>query len=251
MAIIKTEAIVLRRWELRETSLLVNFYTKESGKVSGELKGVRADPRKFASPVDVFSHNDIIYYQKRNSSVHLVSQCDLRSVYPRIRSDLRLISLASSLCELLDGVMAPEDANTEIFALALDCLAELENNNYPDKIMSIFKIKMLSLSGFKPHIDSCVSCGTASSKQFKFSMGLGGLLCSSCRAKDTKTRQIFMGTIASIKHIEKNDLRNSLKLGLNPQIKRELDFVLNSFLDYHLGKRLKSERVLNAVTEGQ
>ena len=249
MAIIKTEAIVLKRWPLRETSLLVNFYTRDSGKVTGELKGVRTDPRKFASPVDIFSYNDIIYYQKKNSSVHLVSQCDLRSAYPRIRSDLRLIGLASSVCELLDGIMAAEDANAQIFALALDCLAELENAGHPEKIMSIFKIKMLSLSGFKPHIDSCVSCGDVSAGQYRFSMGLGGLLCGRCRQKDTSTRQIFMGTVASIKHIEKNDFRNSLKLGLNPQIKRELDFVLNSFLDYHLGKRLKSEKVLKLTTE--
>jgi hypothetical protein len=110
MAIITTQALVLRRWDLRETSLLVNFFTQGHGKVSGELKGIRADPRKFASSADIFSLNDIVFYQKRNSSVHLVSQCDLRESFPMVRKDLRLIGIASSICELLDGVMAPEDA---------------------------------------------------------------------------------------------------------------------------------------------
>ncbi|MGE5307595.1 MAG: DNA repair protein RecO, partial [Deltaproteobacteria bacterium] len=160
MAIITTEALVLRRWELRETSLLVNFFTRDNGKISGELKGIRADTRKFGSSVDIFTLNDIVFYQKRNSSVHLVSQCDLKEGYPAIRVDLRRIAMASLVCELLDGVMAPEDSNPDVFRLALDALGELAVNPAPDKILAIFKIKMLSLSGFKPHLDSCVSCST-------------------------------------------------------------------------------------------
>jgi DNA repair protein RecO (recombination protein O) len=245
MAIITTEALVLRRWDLRETSLLVNFYTGNLGKITGELKGIRADQRKFASTVDLFSLNDIVFYQKRNSNVHLVSQCDLKESFAGIRGNLRLIGIASSLCELLDAVSAAEDANPEIFRLSLDALGALAQSSFPEKIMSIFKIKVISLSGFKPHLDSCVSCGASSAGQFRFSTSLGGLLCERCRIKDTKSRQIFRGTIATIQHIEKNDFRNSLKLGMNPQIKRELDFVLSSFLEFHFGKRLKSESVLH------
>ena len=249
MAIITTQALVLRRWDLRETSLLVNFLTLDSGKISGELKGIRADYRKFASQVDIFSLNDIVFYQKRNSSVHLVSQCDLRDPFPGLRGDMRLINMASTVCELLDGVLEVEDPNEKIFTLALDVLSELSVNPNPEKILSIFKIKMLTLSGFKPHLDSCVSCGSTSSAQFRFSTALGGLLCDRCRQKDMKSRSIFRGTIATIQHIEKNEFRNALKLGMNPQIKRELDFVLNSFLEYHLGKRLKSERVLEFLKQ--
>lgn len=244
MAIITTQALVLRRWDLRETSLLVNFLTLDCGKVTGELKGIRADPRKFASQVDSFSLNDIVFYQKRNSSVHLVSQCDLRDAFPGLRRDMRLIGMASTVCELLDGVLEAEDPNERIFTLALDSLSELSVNPNPDKVLGVFKIKMLSLSGFKPHLDSCVSCGNTACAQFRFSTALGGLLCDRCRNKDMKSRSIFRGTIATIQHIEKNEFRNGLKLGMNPLIKRELDFVLNSFLEFHLGKRLKSERVL-------
>lgn len=247
MAIISTEAIVLKRRDLRETSLLVNFYTSALGKITGELKGIRADPRKFASQVDIFSLNDIVFYQKRNSNVHLVSQCDLKEHYSAVRRDLRLIGMASVVCELIDGVTAPEDANPAIFRLAADVLAELPLSGHPEKVVDIFKIKVISLSGFKPHLDSCVSCGGTAAAQYRFSTALGGLLCPRCSGKDPKSRQIFRGTIATIQHIEKNDFRSGLRLGMNPQIKRELDFVLNSFLEFHFGRRLKSERMLDAL----
>jgi DNA repair protein RecO (recombination protein O) len=244
MAILKAEAIVLKKWDFRETSLIVNFYTLEYGKVSGLLKGIRKEPAKFASNVELFSHNDIIFYQKRNSSIHLVSQCDLKDNFSAIRQSIHRIAAASMVVELLDGIMAQEDKNEEIFKLSLAALSELSSNNNPDKIMIIFKVKVLSLSGFKPHLDSCVTCNSSLSGQTKFSLNLGGLLCQKCAARDTFARSIFRGTVATILHIEKNEFRNTLNLGINPQIKKELDIILNSFLNYHLGKELKSQKVI-------
>jgi len=108
---------------------------------------------------------------------------------------------------------------------------------------------MLSLSGFKPHFDSCISCLDKVIGQSKFSLSLGGLLCPKCERKDTASRNIFRGTVASILHIEKSDLRTALNLGMNPQIKRELEAILNAFLNFHLEKELKSQKIFNKLAE--
>jgi DNA repair protein RecO (recombination protein O) len=247
MAIHKTEALVINKFDLRETSMLVNFYTRDHGKITGELKGIRAEPNKFASNFEIFSLNEIIFYRKRNSSVHLISQADKCHNFDGVRLDVTKVGMASFMMELVAAVMAQEDKNEEIFDLALSCLKELETIYYPEKIMTIFKIKMLALSGFKPHFDSCVSCDERISNQSKFSLVLGGLLCPGCYQKDLSSRQIFRGTTATILHIEKNDLKNNLNLGMNPQIKRELEMILNAFLTFHLEKELKSQKVLNKL----
>jgi recombinational DNA repair protein (RecF pathway) len=83
--------------------------------------------------------------------------------------------------------------------------------------------------------------------QSKFSLGLGGLLCPECFFKDTTSRSIFRGTVASILHIERNDFKTNLNLGMNPQIKKELDVILNAFLNFHLERELKSQKVLNKL----
>ena len=84
--------------------------------------------------------------------------------------------------------------------------------------------------------------------QAKFSLAQGGLLCSRCFGKDTKARSIFRGTTATLLHIQKNDFCVNLNLGMNPQIKKELEVILNSFINFHLEKELKSQRVLNELT---
>jgi DNA repair protein RecO (recombination protein O) len=247
MSIQRADAIVLNRRDFRETSLITNFYTREFGKLSGILKGIREEPAKFASPIELFSLNEIIFYRKRNSPLHLVSACELKENFSAIRENISKISVATMMMELLDAIMPPEDKNEEIFSLALTCLRELMVNINPQKIMTIFKIKLLALSGFKPHFDSCVSCADRILGESKFSLSLGGLLCSHCYHKDLSARSIFRGTVASILHIEKNDFFSNLNLGMNPQIKKELELILNSFLNFHLGKELKAQKVVNRL----
>ena len=247
MPIQRSEAIVLSRYDLRETSLIANFYTKDFGKVCGVLKGIRREPYKFASTLELFSYNEIIFYQKRNSSVHLISQCDLRENFDKIRQDILKVGVGSIIVELLEAIMPQEDPNSEIFDLSLMAIRELEASRDPDKIRTIFKIKLLALSGFKPHLDSCVSCGFKLFSESKFSLALGGLLCDRCSSKDLRARSIFRGTIASILHIEKNDFKINLNLGMNPEIKKELELVLDSFLNFHLGKELRSQKVMNKM----
>ncbi|MFA4888988.1 MAG: DNA repair protein RecO [Candidatus Omnitrophota bacterium] len=247
MSIDKTEAIVINRRDFRETSLIADFYTRDFGKVSGLLKGIRTEPEKFASTLQLFSFNEIIFYRKRNSSLHLVSQCDLRDDFAPIRQNITKVGIASMMMELAGALMPQEDKNEEVFILALNCLKELCTSLNPEKILIIYKIKMLALSGFKPHFDSCVSCGSRILGESKFSLALGGLLCSSCYPKDLAGRVIFRGTIATILHIEKNDFSVNLNLGLNPQIKKELDIILNAFLNFHLERELKSQKVISKL----
>ena len=247
MAIIKTEAIVLKKQEFRETSLIVQFYTRDHGKISGILKGIRKDPRKFASTLEPFSHNEIVFYQKNHSTLHLVSQCDVRANFSNIRQNILKTAIAGLMMELVNSVMPVEDKNLEVFELAIASLKDLETTFNPEIVMMIFKFKILTISGFKPHFDSCVSCGQKISGESKFSLNKGGLLCLKCFAKDYKARAILKGTVASMLHIQRNHFLNNLSLGMHPEIKKELELVLNSFLSFHLEKDFKAERVLDQL----
>jgi len=247
MPIHKTEAIILNKYDFGETSLIVNFYTKDFGKINGILKGVKQDPKKFLSTLEPFSYNEIIFYKKRNSNLHLVTQVELKDNFDLIRNDISRLNSAAIIIDLLNNLMAPEDKNEAVFNLSLDALKELaiSQNHNLEKIILIFKIKLLDLSGFKPHLDSCVCCNSKILSEARFSVALGGLLCLKCIRKDLSSRPIFRGTVASILHIEKNDFKNNLNLGMNIQIKKELILVINSFLKFHLEKELKSQKLLN------
>ncbi|MBF0521599.1 MAG: DNA repair protein RecO [Candidatus Omnitrophica bacterium] len=242
--IIKTEAIVLKAFDYRETSRIARFFTKDYGKVSGVLKGIRKDPKKFGSHVDKFSVNDIVYYQYRNSDLHLISQCDLKQFFFPIRQDYKRSLAANYSLELVDVIMPTEQKNVEIYQLMLDYFKNLETVKDVDKLVHIFQIKVLLGSGFRPHIDSCVRCERKVHDHVRFSLSLGGLVCPNCPTTEAHVTAISQGTISSMLHIEQGDWPQCLRLGLTDLVRKELKYLLNNFLVYHLGKRIKTAKYL-------
>src|SRR5262245_47432971 len=171
--IVKTEAIVIRSRDLRETSKLTTFFTRSHGKMTGVLKGIRKDHKKFGSNVDKFSVNDVVYYQYRNQDIHLVSQCDLTQYFFPIRQDYQRNLAANYALELVDAVMPAEEKNEEVYEALLQFLSALQHVDDIHKLIFVFQIKILHLSGFSPHLDSCVRCGRKIKARARFSMAQG------------------------------------------------------------------------------
>lgn len=243
--ILKTEAIVLKTYDVRETSRLAIFLTRDYGKVTGILKGIRKDHKKFGSNVDSFTVNDIVYYWHKDSDVHLVGQCDLTAFFFPIRKDIQKVMAAKYVLELVNKIMPPEEPNRKVYELLLDYLTLLQTESDINRLVHIFQIKILDLSGFRPHIDSCVACKKRIIHDARFSMKLGGLICEPCRIQDSSAVSVTKGAIASLLHLQKNDWQKSLRLKLSDSIQRELKYVLNSFLVFHLERPLKSARYLS------
>ena len=206
----KTEGIVLRAFDLRETSRIVTFLTKDHGKIKGVLKGIRKDHKKFGSNVDKFSVNDIVYYWHANSELHLVGQCDLKEFFFPIRQDIKRTLAAQYVLELVDVLMPLEEENREVYQLMLGYLRTLQSIADVSKLVHIFQIKILQLSGFRPHIDSCLKCDKRIAGHVRFSRHLGGLICADCKAADSSATPISKGAIASILHVEKSNWENRI-----------------------------------------
>jgi DNA repair protein RecO (recombination protein O) len=242
--ILKTEGLVLKTFDFRETSRIATFFTRDYGKLKGVLKGIRNDPKKFGSHIDRFSVNDIVYYPSRRSDLHLISQCDLKEYFFPVRQDYRRSLAANYILELVDVVMPPEQPNGKVYHLMQDCLNTLGSIRDIDKLVHIFQVKILALSGFRPHIDSCVRCQKKIGGKARFSLKSGGLICPHCLSPGMIHTSISHGTIASILHIEQSPWPACLRLGLAKTVKGELKYLLNNFLVYHLEKRIRTAAYL-------
>jgi DNA repair protein RecO (recombination protein O) len=248
MAILKTEAIVLRTHDFRETSLIAHFFTKSHGRISAILKGIRKDARKFASTLEPFSLNEIIFYTGRSSELHLISQCDLKDNFTNIRSQVASIGFASCIVELVEHLMPLEERNEETYQLTLRALRQIDAGKDYEKIMRVFIIKFLKLIGFRPRLDGCVRCNEDIASSASFSAKYGGLLCDRCANVDSYCADVRRGTIASLLYMEENSYEDALRLALSAQIKNELESLLNNFMEFHLQIKTKSRQLLHTLT---
>ncbi|OQX88466.1 MAG: DNA repair protein RecO [Candidatus Omnitrophica bacterium 4484_70.2] len=230
--IAKDLGIVTKRVNFRETSIVVNVFTKNYGRISGILKGFYRGRKEFTSSLDIFTLNEILFYP-RKSSLWLISSADLIRNFPYLYNDYYKACIAAKFIKIIEKVIPYGERNKEIFSLFYLSLLSLEKFS-PYIVFCVFFIKFLNFSGFKPNLNSCLSCGSSIGKICFFAASQGGLICQRCRKKYTDVEIISPQTVAFIKYIQKEKFFSSLRVNPDKKIKEEMFSLLNTFFLYHL-----------------
>jgi len=230
----KDLGFVLKRYNFRETSLIASIYTEKFGKIRGILKGFYTNKREFASPLDIFSLNEFLFYPKR-SEIWLISHVDMVSDYAYLRSDLDKAKVAGQIFNFVDRVTEIWDTNPYIFGLLKNCLDLLVKEN-GSIVLYAFLIKFLTLSGFKPELNHCISCRKVLDEENTFSVSKGGFVCGSCRSQAKDARVLSQQASRSISYIQNADFPLVNRLQLTPDCQQEIDSILRSFTAYHFDR---------------
>lgn len=154
MAIHKTEALILRRQEIRETSLILVAFTKDLGKIHGLVKGVRGSRAAVPWFLEPLTHQSIILYERRRSPVALISSFDLVNAFDPIRRDLVRTAYAGLCLEMVDAMTETGDPHPEIFTLLLHLLTALCEGADPRSMARFLETQLLKISGFLPEVGS-------------------------------------------------------------------------------------------------
>ncbi|MBL7070591.1 MAG: DNA repair protein RecO [Candidatus Omnitrophica bacterium] len=253
MAIHKTDAIVLRKQDIRETSLAVVFYTRDFGKIRGLIKGARGPRGYLGYQVQLFTLNKVVFYDSRKSGVHTISYCDLSNFFEHIRTDIVKTGYACYFVELVDALTAEKDKNEDIFELLINSLRLLESGASPKRISRMLEIKLLKFSGIMPRLESCAVCGDkisvkdASFGRSRFSCRLGGLTCEQCSKERGISRKIMPGTANFIEHVERAPYEKLSRIKASRDVGEELEEVMKEVLEYQLDTKIKSLEFLEKI----
>ena len=143
----KTEAVILRRQEVRETSLILIAFTRDFGKIHGLVKGVRGARAAVPWYLEPLTRQAIVVYERRRSTISLISSFDLIDAFDPIRRDLVKTAYAGLCLDLVDAMTEVGDRHPEIFDLLVGTLKALEEGTDPRSIARFFEVNLLKLSG--------------------------------------------------------------------------------------------------------
>jgi len=219
MGIHTADAIILRKQDIRETSLLVVFYTRDFGKIRGLIKGVRGPKGPLGAQIHLFTLDKIVFYDSRKSGVHTVSQCDLLDFFESVRVDIIKTSYACHFIEMVDALTAENDENEKIFDLLLKSLELLKGGASPKRISRILEIKLLMFSGLMPRVEGSVLFG----------------------------RKIMAGTANFIEHVVRVSYDKLERIKVSRDVGEELEGVMKEVLSYQLDARMKSLDFLEKI----
>ncbi len=158
MALMESEAIVLRTYPLREADLLVTLFTRAEGKVRGVARSAKKSKRRFGGALEPMTYVRAFYDVRERQELARLDACEvLESPLATEVSYARAVALAH-VAELLDELLPDREANDAIFRLTLSVLHCLTG---PDVWMPVtyFELWLTRLVGFLPELTECIVCG--------------------------------------------------------------------------------------------
>jgi len=237
MGIHTADAIVLRRYPYRETSLIVSCLTETFGKLKGLVKGLRVSPNRHRSAMEPLTVNRIVFYDTRTSQLHLISQCELLSPLANLQRDLETMRAAALCIELVETVVPLEEPQPAIYHLLRDTLERLALGAGDLRSIRIhFVVRLLRLIGFQPQLDECTGCGGVVAGAGFWSPRQGGLVCPRCLHEDPKAEPLTADTLATLEALLRSDEPVPMDAQLIPAFDRRLD----EFLRWRLDRPLKT-----------
>ena len=241
MSVLHTaDAIVLRQYPYRETSVLVSCLTDRFGKIKGIVKGLRQQPNRHRSPMELLTLNRIVFYDHRNSTLHLISQCELLASFQELTRDLETMRLAASFAELVDVVVEADEPQPGLFELLKHALERLATHvGDPVTLRIHFVLRLLRLIGFQPQFDECTSCGRrprGMAFQAYWSVRQGGLVCESCLHDDPHAEPIQGHILETLSACAETDEPRELDAASSAVIHQHLD----DFLRWRIDRPLKT-----------
>jgi DNA repair protein RecO (recombination protein O) len=236
----KTEAIVLRSLRFSEADRILHLYTRERGRVGAIAKGVRKTKSRFGARLEPLSHVELLLHEG-SGELHTVTGVELVRSHRATRESSYRLGVGLVGAEAMLRLYAEPEPNARAFDAVvrfLDLLDEATpERRRPalDALALSFQLKLLWLSGYLPHVTTCVECGAA--ELAGFSPRAGGAVCGLHAGGSFR---LSPEGFAGVERLLSTPLADAAEAGLSERALRDALAVVTSSYEEHGGFRLRT-----------
>lgn len=278
MSTYKTQGIVIKRNNFHESSLILDIYTKDYGKVEAVARSARKEKGKLKGHLEIFLYSEFIFAHGRNIDT-ITSSLTVES-FANIRRDLALLYAASYIIEITEKMTAEGHSDERIFYLLKKSLCELdklpetlrcktgnkngisnEGSNRRDLIVFLYQMHLINLAGFSPELARCVFCSkTIMPGKNYFSFKLGGVIGGECVKNDPEAASVSDNAIKLMRlfGFGENNAENYVfgldrhfdivkKLKIDSKLVCSAIFLMDKFIEFNIDRDIKSVDFLGAI----
>jgi DNA repair protein RecO (recombination protein O) len=239
----KTEAVVLRSFRFGEADRVLHLYTLDRGRIGAVAKGVRKTKSRFGARLEPFSHVELVLHQG-SGELHTITGVSLVDAHRSAREDSYRLSVGLVGVEAMLRLFVEEERNERAFEALTRFLSAVDaildgsrGRGALDPLGLAFQLKLLWLSGYVPHLESCVECG-ATEELVGYLPRAGGAVCSACAPTET----VFLSPegFRGIHALLWTPLADVHGLGLGERAVRDTLAVVIASYEFHGGFRLRT-----------
>lgn len=237
----KIEGIIVSVNDFKESSKILNIFTKEYGVIGVIAKGCKSIKSTLRSVTDRLTYG-YFYMNYREDKLSVLSSVDVINPFKNIKKDIECISYASYILDLATQVYK-QNNSSDIYKLLIDSLIKINELYNPMVITNILELKYLDYLGVMPVLDRCSVCGSEKSIA-TLSSSRGGYICNNCLKND---RMVSAKTIKLIRMFYYVDISKIEKLDISELCKNEINTFLNEYYENYTGLYLKSKNFINNI----
>jgi DNA repair protein RecO (recombination protein O) len=254
MSTVSSPAILLRRTDYGDYDLIIVFLTRSHGKVTVMAKSAKRSVKRFGGLLGLFSLVEIVWAEARRPGLPLLQEATLDRALPRLGPDIIRTALASYWDEIVNQWCEEGKAQIHLYHLLRQALIGLDEDKIPPQVLSMaFQVKFLSLAGLSPDLSRCHSCRRSMDEitgdRLAFDVRTGRLSCSRCPGRPGTTLTLSKGTVRQLQWMDRVPMSQVARIRCLPQVLREGQTLLETFLPYHLGKKPKSLTFLERIRQ--
>lgn len=246
MGLYSTDALVIRVRNLGEADKVITLLTEQEGKVQAVARGARRPRNRLVGVTQLFTQCRVSLF--RSQGLGTLSQAEIKQSFRLLREDLLRTAAATYICELVDELVGDRERHETLYYLLLATLHLLCEDLDLQVVLRAFELRLLSLLGYQPHLESCVVCGAApAGARVTFSPGAGGVVCPSCPPGEGGVVALSRGSLEMLRRLSTADMRRLGVLRPGAAAMSEMQSCLEEYITYRLEKRLKSLDFLHTV----
>ncbi len=220
---VQSTALVLRRIPHRETSLIVQVFTRDFGRIHFLAKGARSGGKRAPVPLIPVALLELLWAPSQRSELQLLRETSLINGFGNIHKDFARLMWAQAALECLSRALKPEDMHTDLFDATVEYLEVLNNlDSRWESLFFRFRLTMMKELGYE--IDTSEPEGQGSALAFLPSKG------KAIRVQNTigPGVPVKLGTWKLLHAISESPLENLSRLRLPADAVKEIHILLDA-----------------------
>lgn len=237
MKIVKTKGIIIAEHNVSDFDKMLTILTPNLGKIECLAKGARKPKSLLLAGTQFLCFGEYILY--KGSESYSMNSCEIIELFYKIRVDLDKLEYASHITKIISDVTTENQNNYRILQLYLNTLYVMAETDKPLKnVVSIFKLRLMSIMGFRPQIEACTACKKKENLTY-FSFRDNGFKCKECALQDGGAIEISETTKDAIRYIVLADAKKIYSFTVPEKTEKELEIIAKIYLTDKLEKEYK------------
>ena len=235
--IVRTDAVVLRTLDYSETSLIVQLFTRQHGRIAVLAKGARRPKSKFGATLQPMAYVQVVYYYKESRGMQTLTEAAYVQRFPHLTTDLGRLTVGLRLVELAHALLEEGEQNAPALGLLLQALAFADGapdpapggpTAGPANALPWFQLHLATLLGFAPDLDRAALDGLPER---------GGVLVLSSgavvAAEEAAGVAASRAALRAFAVFARAPLGTAGRMQLLPQVRLEAEALADAFLRHH------------------